>query len=151
MRKMTNQRRAADCRAGIDPSVGDRRRAWLALTWADKVLIAAVLLCTAGWETGRHLGALPGGEAVVEVDGTRRAVLPLDQPRKVRIEGFAGSCEVEIGAQGARILRASCPHGICVRRGWVRREGEVVVCVPNRLVLTIVGGEEPSDVDAVVR
>ena len=115
------------------------------------MFIAAVLLCTVGWETGRRLGAPPGGEAVVEVDGARRATVSLDQPQKVRIEGLLGSCEVEIGALGARITRASCPHGICVRRGWVRREGEVVVCVPNRLVLTIIGGEEPNDVDAVSR
>lgn len=121
------------------------------LTRADKILIAAVLLCTIGLEIGRRTDASPGGEAVIEVDGTRQATLSLDQPQKVQIDGPMGSSEVEIGVRGARIIRAPCPHGICVRRGWVRREGEVVVCVPNRLVLTIIGGKERNDVDAVIR
>ena len=130
---------------------GARGNIWRVLTRADKMLIAVALLGAIILETGRRFEGAPGGEVVIEVDGTRVATLSLDQPQEVQIKGIAGSSKVEIGVRGARIIQAPCPHGICVRRGWVYRRGEVVVCVPNRLVLTIVGGDEPNDIDAVIR
>ena len=151
MHKMIFQKKVVACRKRTDPLSRDRRLAWRVLTRADKILIVAVLLAALGLEMGQRIDAPPGGMAVIEVEGVRLATLSLDQPRKMRVEGPMGSSEVEIGVRGARIVRAPCLHGMCVRRGWVHREGEVVVCVPNRLVLAIVGGEERNDVDAVIR
>lgn len=131
--------------------IGKKKKIQRLLTPADKILVVTVLLCSIGGEIGRLYSSSPGAEAVVEVDGVIRSILPLGQPRKVQIEGPLGSCEIEIGTRGARVVRAPCPHGICMRRGWIRQEGEVVVCVPNRLVLAIVGGEERNEVDAVIR
>ena len=39
-----------------------------------------------------------------------------------------------------------CPNKLCVKTGKVRTPGQVIVCVPNEVVVRIVGG---SDVDAV--
>lgn len=58
--------------------------------------------------------ALPEGEAAVEIRGGRVRVLPM--PREI------------------------CPLGICSSIGWVERSGDAIVCLPNRLVLTVMGG-----------
>ena len=57
---------------------------------------------------------------------------------------------VEIVAGEARILSSPCPHELCVKMGAVRMPGRAVVCVPNRVVVTVVGSG-PTPTDAVTR
>ena len=43
---------------------------------------------------------------------------------------------------------ASCPDGICVAHRPIFRDGESIVCLPNRVVVTVVtnGGSESPDI-----
>ncbi|HBE87040.1 MAG TPA: hypothetical protein DDW53_19330, partial [Lachnoclostridium sp.] len=41
----------------------------------------------------------------------------------------------------ASITEASCPDKVCVRTGKIHRSGELIVCLPNRVVITIEGEE----------
>ena len=41
----------------------------------------------------------------------------------------------------ARISEASCPDHVCVKRGRVSFDGQSIVCLPNKVVVSIVGGE----------
>jgi len=36
-----------------------------------------------------------------------------------------------------------CPLHICSQTGWIERPGELIACVPNKLVITIEGGKKP--------
>jgi len=49
-----------------------------------------------------------------------------------------------------RMLKADCPDGICKRQGWISGGVMPIVCLPNRVVITLEGGESDADVDAVV-
>ena len=43
---------------------------------------------------------------------------------------------------------ADCPDQICVRQKAISKEGESIICLPNKVVVSIVGGEE-KELDAV--
>jgi len=124
---------------------------WQILTRADKILILAVAMGTFGLFFYQRGQAESGAEVVVQVDGVECGVYPLDRSQILRFAGPLGVSEVEIGGRTARVVTSPCPHQLCVRQGRVRRRGEVIVCVPNRLVLKLRGGAEPARVDAVVR
>ena len=49
----------------------------------------------------------------------------------------------------ARIEEADCPDKLCVRHPRIHFTGEVITCLPNKLTVTIEGGES-NDVDLVV-
>ena len=52
----------------------------------------------------------------------------------------------------AWVEEASCPDGICAAHKPIHREGESIVCLPNKVVVTVVtaeGGDNP-DVDVVL-
>ena len=55
--------------------------------------------------------------------------------------------EISVGG-GVRMTSADCPGGDCLRAGGIRRAGEVIVCVPHRLVVRLTSAENP-DVDAL--
>ena len=49
-----------------------------------------------------------------------------------------------------RMLSANCPDGTCVRQGWISGGVFPIVCLPNRVVITLEGDDNGSGVDAVV-
>ena len=57
--------------------------------------------------------------------------------------------EIIIG-EGVRMISADCPGGDCLRAGEIGKNGEMIVCVPNRLVIRLVSPQRP-EVDAVSR
>ena len=90
------------------------------------------------------------GEVEVAVDGEVVMTLPLSEDTEVTIEGVVGGENLLVIQDGtAKIESASCPDGICVRHYAISRDGESIICLPNRVVVTIRGGEK-GDVDAVV-
>ena len=46
-----------------------------------------------------------------------------------------------------RVESASCPDQICVNQGWITDDAVPIVCLPNKLVIEISGGE--GELDAV--
>ena len=59
-------------------------------------------------------------------------------------EGFDVTFEVRDGA--AAFVSSDCPDKICVNTGFISRQGQSAVCLPNRLTLRIAGGEAGADV-----
>ena len=93
-----------------------------------------------------------GGKwVVITVSGEEYATLPLNENRELVIPGENGFDNLLIIKDGyADIAEANCPDKICVHQRKIRYKGETIVCLPNRVVVSIEGGEE-GDVDAVSR
>ncbi len=76
-------------------------------------------------------------------DGSVRK-LPLEaEAQSVEVKGVLGHSKVEVEDGMARIARSPCPDQICVHVfGWISRDGEISVCLPNGVMLQI---EDPAD------
>lgn len=48
-----------------------------------------------------------------------------------------------------RITDANCPDKICVKKGWISKPGENIVCLPHRLIISIDG--KNSNYDDITR
>ena len=116
----------------------------------DLVLLAVFLLIGGAallFQLARPSAA--GGVAEVSVDGEPVAALPLSEDGEMVIEGYGGGENTLVIRDGeADIVAATCPDGVCVRHRPVSREGESIICLPNRVVVTIRGGKEAA-VDGV--
>ncbi|HWP97139.1 MAG TPA: NusG domain II-containing protein [Syntrophomonadaceae bacterium] len=44
-----------------------------------------------------------------------------------------------------RFLESDCPNQICVKTGWLTKSGDRAVCLPSKVVITIVGGNKEVD------
>lgn len=104
------------------------------------LLLAAGLLLLAGV---LYLVLRPGGGGtwvVVTVDGRETARYELSKDQTVTI-GDADYNILAIDRGAAEITTANCGDHTCVRMGKISREGEVIVCLPHRLIVRIEGGE----------
>lgn len=115
------------------------------MTPADRVLLACLLcsgLVWAFWPRDK------GEVAVIVGSGGLVAEVSMDRPDTLAVKGPLGTTYVVVGGGEAKIISSPCPQKLCVRSGPVRRPGEVVVCIPNRVAVTIKGRNGP---DAVLR
>ena len=123
---------------------------WLK-THRNDVLLVAVLAALGG-ALALFLFATrqAGGTVRVQVDGETVLELPLGEDTRIVLgdEGRANTLVIEDGT--ARVAEADCPDQVCVRHGAIQYEGESIVCLPHRLVVTVEGGEV-NDVDAAAK
>jgi len=108
--------------------------------FAAAVLGAAVLI----YFGFSFLHEKEGAYVQVTVDGEVYGEYPLYEEKRVRLEyeGWKGFNELVIENGKASVVSADCPDKICVRQKAISRTGESIVCLPHKLVITIVGGKE---------
>ncbi len=112
------------------------------------VLLAVVICLGLGFYFLR-----PGGdEVVVMVDGRVFGTYPLDTDAEIEI------CTGEHGEQRnlliikdgwAYVQEATCPDGICAAHKPITRQGESIVCLPNKVVITVQTRDADSGPDVV--
>ena len=104
------------------------------------ILLAAGLLAAALW-----LFAGGGEQVQVTVDGTVIATLPLDKDTTMTVPGVGGENTLVIADGYARVTAADCPDKVCVRHGAISRPGQSIICLPHRVVVTVIGGDDAVD------
>lgn len=86
--------------------------------------------------------------AQVIVANGRIREMDLRQSQIVSLQGQRGEVVLEVAAHRIRVRSSVCPNQFCVKQGFVSRSGQMLVCVPNRLVVFISGAQR-GDLDAV--
>lgn len=61
-----------------------------------------------------------------------------------------GQMKIEVKDSRVRAAWSDCPNQLCVNRGWIKTAGEIIVCVPNEVLIEIEATDFPA-LDAVVR
>lgn len=83
----------------------------------------------------------------IEVNGVWRGTYALSKDREVDING---TNHLVIKNGKADVIDAKCPDKICVKQKPISKNGESIVCLPNKVIITVVEGEE-NELDAVVK
>ena len=120
-------------------------------TRGDIALIVVLLILSVGGFTGVHHYTVEGKHVIVEVDGQRVLELSLDRNVTKSVKGPLGETVIVVENRTARIAESPCTHRYCVRMGSLRHSGEIAVCVPNRVVVTITGDGEKESFDGVTQ
>lgn len=68
---------------------------------------------------------------------------------KIPIETKFGYNLIEIGDGKVRVIEADCPDKLDVKQGYISKPGEVIVCLPNRLVIEIKGEKKDKEIDSI--
>lgn len=116
------------------------------------LVTGTLLLSVAAVMTRGERRAAGGGVACLYQNGELVREIDLDKvktPYSFEIlseQGGSNTVSVERGR--IRISQADCPDRICVNRGWISDGTEPIVCLPNKLLIEIVGGGEAFDAAA---
>ena len=94
------------------------------------------------------LWLLPGaGQSVeIQVAGKRYATLPLATDVTLTVPGAdGGHCVVTVAGGQVTVTSATCPDQICVHHHAISCAGQSIVCLPEKIVVTVTGGTSAVD------
>ena len=115
-----------------------------------KVVVVAVLLLAVSLIGLCYFFLRTDGDTVVvTVDGIIFGEYSLQEERTVDIRQGDHFNILIIRDGKAHIESADCPDGICVDHKPIFRDGESIVCLPNRVVVTITTNDDDNDLDIV--
>jgi len=95
-----------------------------------------------------HLLRINGEFVSIYVEGNQIYRLSLKEDTEIKVNGIMGVTRIRVQKGSVNIVEAPCPNKICKKMGKISRSGEILVCVPNRLVLRITGKMD-SEIDGI--
>ena len=107
------------------------------------VSLASIAWVRVWYDSGKHV--------VVNVDGHRVLELSLDTDVTTTVTGPLGDTTVRVSNGAVSITESPCPHGYCKHMGPIGHRGEVIVCVPNHIMITITGGSNAESYDGITQ
>lgn len=115
----------------------------------DVIFIAVLLLIVVLAGAAFFFLRGEGDSVTVSVDGKHYGTYPLHTDLTLSIRtGEGGDQENLLVIRDGKALveSATCPDGICAAHKPISREGESIVCLPHRVVITVhtTDGEEPD-------
>lgn len=103
----------------------------------DVILIAALTLTFALIGACLLLLGKQGDTVTVTVDGKLYGEYPLARDTSVEILSEGGHNLLVIRDGAALVEDASCPDGICAAHSPISRNGESIICLPNKVVISV--------------
>ncbi|MCI2105204.1 MAG: NusG domain II-containing protein [Intestinimonas sp.] len=89
--------------------------------------------------------------ATVTVDGQVIAqydLTHLTEPETLEVSDVPYPLVIRAEPGRIRVEKSSCPDNDCVHIGWISSAGGQIICLPNRLIISVTGSSE-STVDGV--
>ena len=88
---------------------------------------------------------------VISINGEDKYKYNLDEDRIIELEkkdydSLLGDMIIEIKDAKVRVKKEESPKNYCSKQGWVSNVATPIVCLPNAVVVTIIGQSE-TDVD----
>ena len=78
------------------------------------------------------------GEAVLVKVGDEEVLrVSLSEDGEYSVNGGSNILVIEDG--NAYVKHATCPDGLCKRQGKISRAGERILCLPNRVIIEVLG------------
>ena len=118
----------------------------------DVIFISCLLILTVIVGLFVYLSGESGDAVSVYIDGDLYGSYPLSVNTSVDIvtgEDGQGLNVLVIEDGRARVEYASCPDGICAAHKPISREGESIVCLPNRVVVSVKTETNEDGVDII--
>lgn len=107
----------------------------------DLILLGSLLVIALMYFIGsRALTGNEASEAIIEVNGITVGTYDLSDSvdeMMIATGTNGGSVHITIKDGGITVTKSSCPDKICVKQGTVRQSGQTIVCLPNKLIVTV--------------
>ncbi len=119
-------------------------------TRADKALVAVFIIMTALSFNVRSFFSAPGSDALVYVDSALKYKIDMGVDKEYQVPVQNGVVIISVSGGRLYVRSAPCPRRICMMSSPVFKEGDTLVCVPNKMLIRV-DGEEASGLDTLTK
>lgn len=113
---------------------------------ADIVLFVILLVFGLALSAVALFTGTDGQKVQIEVDGKPYATYSLLENRTIEINENGHINKITINDGTVQMSYSTCKNQICVKDGQISKTNQSIVCLPNKVMVEITGGEEDFDV-----
>jgi hypothetical protein len=100
------------------------------------IVVCAVLIGTA-FIFFSAISAKTGREVVIEEGNKVFGTYPLSEDKIIEVPGILGVSTVVIKDGEVFMKDSPCPNKVCINMGRISKKGETIICIPNRIYITV--------------
>ena len=109
--------------------------------WFIIILFCALIIIST-----KFLWNLPQGEYLqIYKNNEILATYSLNQKVTKIINGEKGETKIIIDNGKVRFTSAPCTKKYCIHQGWINKANQIIICIPNKISISIFGGEKNYD------
>ena len=112
---------------------------------ADIVLFVVLLVLGLALSAASLLTGTTGQKVQIEVDGKAYGVYALNENQTIEIQENGHTNKITIKDGTVQMSYSDCKNQICVNDGKISMTNQSIVCLPNKVLVEITGGEEELD------
>ena len=104
-------------------------------------IVALAVVGCALWLVLPH-GGTTDCTAEIWIDGqmVRGIYLPQAPDEVISLAEYGKEVQLEVKNHRIAFISSDCPDKVCIHNGWLSREGEQAICLPNRVSVTLTDG-----------
>lgn len=112
---------------------------------ADIALFIVLILIGLGLSWWSAASGSQGQKVTVSVDGRLYGTYSLMEDQTVEVRHNGHLNKITIKDASVQMSYSDCRNQVCVKDGKISRTNQSIVCLPNKVVVEITGGEEEFD------
>ena len=114
----------------------------------DFILIFIILLLAGFvWAMSTFFHTGTSAKLLISVENKEYGIYDLTENQVIAI-GDTNICEIKDGY--VSMTYADCPDKVCVHSAGISKNGQTIICMPNRVVLEIIGDDADNEIDTIV-
>lgn len=100
---------------------------------------------------GYSMKNIKASKAEVYVDGKLKYIQNLQEEEKnVYVETELGGIDVQFKDRKVRVTTSNSPKKLIVKQGWISNPGEILIGIPDKVIVKIIG-ESEEELDYVAK
>jgi len=111
----------------------------------DVIFFAGVAILFFAVLTYIYLNKKQGKIAIIKYNGKVVKILPLSKNGIYKVRGFISEMLLKVSNGTIQVVKSGCPRKVCMKKGKLYICGDTIVCVPNKVVISVQGEEEGLD------
>lgn len=120
------------------------------ITKKDALIIVLLLAAAAAVYAVPRLMAERGTRAVITCGDKAAGTLPLDKNGEYAYPELPDMV-FTVSDGKISVTESGCGDKTCIRTGGISRQGEAIICVPNKAAVTIEGTPDNNNLDVVLK
>lgn len=119
----------------------------------DVFVLFSVLTCIIIFVLVFHFTKKNGTFAEITVDGKNYGTFSLSEDQEIPIKNSDGDITNTAEIKDGKIFmtEADCPDKLCIRQGKKKDANSEIVCLPNKVVISVKSSDGDSDFDTIAQ
>ena len=117
---------------------------------AGDILLGMLLLLAGYWVFGGTSPATAKGKAaLIQMDNSIEYEVDLKKDQIIDLKEFSPAVRVQVTKGTIRVIQNDCEQKICIKMGAISEPGQMIVCVPKKILIFIPVGKNEHKIEAI--